>query len=909
MAVNERNMRMDRAVFRSIVNVSAVLLILLSFAGCVTSTALSEPETIFEELPPAITFDSVIINEVGLRNDTLQDTQGGYPLWIELYNSSDEAVSLKDWHIEYTLRDFSESEESPVRVRVSRFPDLILGPKGYRLLFFSPENIPVAYPGVRIAGMDLDGVEVVELFDPTAQVVDRFTIPDEYFREVSRMTLDDPPIRERSAVRDPLLVSAIRTSSVPTPGMANDTAIQPPVPTMASGRYQAGEVFIGFEEYGFEEGWRIRYTINDGTEYDENGNLIAPRAWVLPRNTDGLAYEVTGDITPERSVVVKARRYSPTGAASREIVATYIIDEPTTLPVVSLTMDPRDLWDQKSGFYVIGSDPDQPNYREKWYRTMGFTYFPEWSEREEEGGPVSPEIIDTYRARLYGSSSKVAPTKSFALYADDTYSAEDRIPNLFFDGSAGGVDDLYSIVLRNSGGDNERTYMRDGLMSTIATGLDVDKQDVQPSVAYLNGQYWGLLNIREKVNEHFLKDHHPEIDEDSLDINEGTYRASSEANEGTRDEAMRLFDMSRLKTAGIPFIYDRFKDYVDIEAFIDYIIMQTFVNNTDWPWSNVKFWREHAEGSRWRFILYDLDAGFDTEEYWTRAIEDDSPDGRVDFAMVEYLLLGGPSDLVSSLFRALMRNEEFFNRFLERYEEELAIRFTSENLLQAVESFAALIEADVPRHSLRWTGSDALIGYDRYIDVEGWQEQVSVLRDFARQRPEFVRAELQRVREELHPDDPAIISNGAFTLGDEGWNLGWSTERTIQEIVERPDGGGLAGRVQILQGGEQFWQSTAFVHDDIPIPSGYSVTLSFDIRSSSAWRSGDELQVILFEPESGDEILQVVTRPTTGWQTIVKQVSYTGKEYLNTRLQFRVGKVSTGKDLYIDNVTIDVVKE
>ena len=895
-----------------------VPLLLAVLAGCVTGTTGDQDSSapsagsIALDPTPVLPLDTIVVNEVVLKNDTLQDTRGGYPLWIELHNVSDSPISLKDWHLEYTIAAESGSETPSTRVRISRFPERIMEPQGFLLLVFTQENASLPFPGIRISGMDLHGVEQVDLFDPANRIVDSFTIPDKALQgesEEEEALQELPPVRELSAIRDPQLISAVRLAATPTPGMANDTVIQPPIPVMPSGRYGSGDVQIGFEPYGFDEGWRIRYTMNDGTEYDETGNLVAPRAWILPHNTDGAAYEQTGDVYPDRTVVVKARRYSPTGASSPEVVVTYLIDEPTKLPVVSLTLDPRDLWDAETGIYIIGPDPDQPNYRKRWFRAAGFTFFPEWSDSVDMSAQTQPGIVDTYRLRLYGSSSKAAPTKSFAIYADEDYSTGARIPNLFFDGSAGNIDSFSSIVLRNSGGDNERTYMRDGMMSTLATGLDVDKQDVQPAVIYLNGQFWGLLNIREKVNENFLKDHHPEIDEDSLDIIEGTFRREFYANEGTRDEAIRLYDLSKLTTAGVPFIYERFTEYLDIESFIDYVIIQTFINNTDWPWSNVKYWREHAEGSLWRFILYDMDGGFDTQEYWTAWLPEEDAHGRVDFPMVEHLLLGNPTDLVSTLFRALMRNEEFFTRFLDRYDEELATRFTTEALLERVDAFASLIETDVPRHALRWTGSDELVGYDRYVEPAAWEQEVQILRDFALQRPAYVHAELQRVRAELHPDDPELISNGDFSDGDADWNLGWSPDRTSQEVVERSDGSGLAGRVQILQGGEQFWQAAAFVHDDIPIPSGYTVTLSFDIRTSNAWRSSDELQVILFEPESGDEILQIVTRPKTSWTTVVKQVKYTGKEYLNTRLQFRVGKVSTGKDLLIDNVTIDVVKE
>ena len=74
-----------------------------------------------------------------------------------------------------------------------------------------------------------------------------------------------------------------------------------------------------------------------------------------------------------------------------------------------------------------------------------------------------------------------------------------------------------SVVLRNSGGDFNKSNFRDGLMTHLATETGLVTQAFQPVVVYINGEYWGIQNLREKINEHFVEANF-DVDKDSIDI-------------------------------------------------------------------------------------------------------------------------------------------------------------------------------------------------------------------------------------------------------------------------------------------------------------------------------------------------------------------------------------------------------
>ena len=116
--------------------------------------------------------------------------------------------------------------------------------------------------------------------------------------------------------------------------------------------------------------------------------------------------------------------------------------------------------------------------------------------------------------KIFGAYSRGNDQKSLSIHCRKSYGYENINYKIFEDSE---VEQFETIILRNSGNDFNNSMLRDGFCNKILEPLKIDHQAFRPAVVYLNGEYWGIHNIREKINEEFLATHH-QLDEDKLDI-------------------------------------------------------------------------------------------------------------------------------------------------------------------------------------------------------------------------------------------------------------------------------------------------------------------------------------------------------------------------------------------------------
>lgn len=848
-------------------------ILLLLFTGC--STVGEQYDLVIEQRAQELVREGspeslFRIDEVCLWNDTLLEAaDGSFPDWVEI--GTEERADLKGWRL---VIENAAGEQT----RFSPFPELVITDKEPLLLVFLPSRSSIPARAVRLAASIPQGAVRFLLVDPEGNTRDTFVIP-----ELPPQDEKDPPLRDVSAQRDRLLTERITFTSSPTPGLGYDSRVAPPRFVYESGVYE--QPLLEFDTRGLPEGARIWYTINDGAS---GKGITSDREWDYPTPVSGIAYD--GPVVLSPPAVIKARVYTPQGTASATVTRSYL-DDDSGLPVVSLAVDPYLLWDPQDGIYVIGQG-ETPNFREKRYVTA-FTEF-----LTSEGN-----YADSLSMRLYGSSSKVFVSKSMALYANVGESGR-RIPNLFFEGSAKDIPEFYSLILRNSGGDFLRTMVRDRFMTSLADPLQVRKQDSAPSMVYLNGEYWGILNIREKINEYFIEDHEG-LDPDSLDIVEGSYRDTLYANEGDLQEALRLYEMSESLDPRVDEVYELFDELIDLESLIDYLIIQSFINNTDWPWSNIKMYRERSDGAKWRFILFDTDAGFDTREYFTREFDPEQIPlkGRADYDMIEYLASGEASNYLAVLFSKLIRNERFNSAFILRYEELLEDLFTPEVLRQRLDEVISSVDGVIDRHLERWSVYDPVIELELMFTRQGWEDEVSVLYEFAELRPGYVAEAIERFEEIHRPLPSDLILGGEFEPEYEGyWNLRWSDDKSEQTIIPGED---PFGRIVITDGQQDPWDIAAFVYDGIFVDSGERLTFEVDLWTDSRLRDGEYVRITLFDPESGRTLFSEDVIPTTTRRGYRIGFTNQGDRMLAGRLQFRVGTLREGCELYIDSVKLE----
>ncbi len=211
--------------------------------------------------------------------------------------------------------------------------------------------------------------------------------------------------------------------------------------------------------------------------------------------------------------------------------------------------------------------------------------------------------------------------------------------------------------------------MRDALMTGLVTDLDLDLQAYRPSVVYINGEYWGIHNIREKINEHFLESNCG-IDADHIDILE----CNASVVEGSDEHYLAMIDYIETHDMSDTGNYTYIGNTNGNPNFITYEIAEIFFNNTDWPRNNIKFWRPQTADGKWRWILYDTDFGFGyyfmEEEYYA----ENTLEWATDPNSTE---IGNPP-WSTFLLRSLLENQsfryDFINRFCDLPEHEFPAR-------------------------------------------------------------------------------------------------------------------------------------------------------------------------------------------------------------------------------------------
>ncbi|MCS7035304.1 MAG: CotH kinase family protein [Saprospiraceae bacterium] len=478
--------------------------------------------------------------------------------------------------------------------------------------------------------------------------------------------------------------------------------------------------------------------------------LSAPEGAVIYYTTDGSYPSVrsaryTRPLLVSRTTVIRAlaRRGQVVGRATAQ---TYFIGEPPTkLPIVSVAISPGILFDPEKGIFREGPMADTTAEHRP-----GANF---WTRREfachveiyESDGTCVHNSGAGFR--LFGGYSRIFPQKSIVLVARSRYGKK------FFRHRIFGPDQpkkFKYLVLRNGGSDFAGAHFRDELMNRLTDDWGLEKQAFRPALLYLNGQYWGLYHIREKINARFLEDH-ADVDRDSLDLLEH----QRHVRHGTNDHYLRLLEYIRTHDLAVPAHYEWVRGQMDVENFIDYQIAQIYCFNFD-AGGNIRYWRPHRPGGRWRWILFDTDWGFGMHD----------PNAWQADAIAFFTEPNGPRwpnpPWSTFLLRNLLRNREFQQQFVNRFCDRLNTSLSAENVLREVEWFERTLGPEMPRHLQRWRRSEA-----------NWRRHVAIIRQFAQQRPAVL---YQHLAQHFQTGAPAqlhltvdvggsVIVNNTITVG------------------------------------------------------------------------------------------------------------------------------------------------
>lgn len=673
------------------------------------------------------------INEVVTSNAFgLADGWGQHPDWIELHNPGSEVAELGGWGL----------NDSQTPDGAWRFPEgFSIGPDGHAVVFASGRGLVDPDGNLHTDfALDRQGDDLV-LVDPDDVVVDVVAAP--------------PLDRNRSWGRHPSDPSRWCRFLHPTPGEPNgdvcwdDDDMGAPTLSMASGFYDDPiEVEISPARSG-DEVW---YTL-DGSYPDPEAN---------PDST--MRYEEPLTIEP---AVSSDDRGLPGAVALRsrvlhgqETTATYFVggSRHGDLPVVSLVLDEDYLFDHDEGIYVTGRVREEfqhsgaPTPERSWEVPANFNqrgrewerpaldrlHDPVWFHWCDAGGSCGYQ--NSIGIRIHGNATRAFPRKSFRLYARDEL-GERRFEHPFFgsDSPSG----HRRLLLRNSGNAHSWSLVNDGYLQSLMGHFAADTQAFRPTVVYLNGDYWGIYNLRERFDQHYLELVHG-ADADTvvlLDFGRITVEVGDPSG---ADFYLALLGWMQDNPPASLMARERIEATIDVDSFFDFVIAHVFVGNRDWAGNNARAWRQpdgNGTGTldgRWRWLIVDLDlAGNDRLDPTYDAIVHRLPP-------TEDRYLGGGIPL---LFNHLVGDPRYRDAFLNRFADHMNSTFRPERTVPLLDDLESELESEIPRHIARWEAPSS---------VDAWYSRMEQLRSFMQERPAIQWQQLLE-RFELEGTAPVTI--------------------------------------------------------------------------------------------------------------------------------------------------------
>lgn len=352
------------------------------------------------------------------------------------------------------------------------------------------------------------------------------------------------------------------------------------------------------------------------------------------------------------------------------------------LMCISLIVDPNDLFNYDSGIYVQGSRGDVDNPKKGNYSMRGKAWEKEATVHFfEPNGDL--RFKSTTSLKLHGNLSRAQPQKSFKL----AFKGNPIYSNLFTKNQY-----IHRLILRTpfTSYAQGQSIIMDSFLGELAKSIGLDAMGSIPCNVYLNGEYWGIYHLREKIDQHYLKEKYT-ISKKSIDIVE--YDRESEGYfktvYGTKNEWVSLMNYINKNDLSKKTHFDYFSQKVNINNLIDYLLMETFFANKDWPGNNFKLWKSSDLDNKWKFVIYDMDACFRKDNMFNYILAENQEKGNNIFSS-------------TLIFRKLFKNSSFKEKFLLRYQSLIEKDFNPKTLKKRLSALEKEISPSIQHQVDRW---------------------------------------------------------------------------------------------------------------------------------------------------------------------------------------------------------------
>ena len=615
--------------------------------------------TLAECVPVFAEESALYISEVMSQNGTYKDGEA-YD-WVEITNRGKANADLSGWYLSDSL-DVPMKWAFPEGTRVKAGECVVVYCTGEEM---NPGKNGVYYADFKLSSGGDDAV----LSAPDGTLQDRLSLPEQYGNITYGIAPD----------------GSVGFFAEQTPGKKNAEDVYParakaPVIVTEGGFYDEKVTVI----CAGGRGQTLRYTL-DGATPTENSKEF-PAA--------GLEIGETASL--------RVIAFEENKVPSQTVAATYFIADPSPVAVVSLTTDNKYLFDQRTGALVKGTG-STPNYEKEWEYPVHIEYF-------DENGVCLINQMGTFTAS--GHSARQNSQKSIAIYARNAF-GDDRFyfnpfPNRDYDS-------YKSLLLRSTNSDAFSTRLRDVVFTSLAEKLDIIYQDARPIQVYINGEYWGHYNLREKINKHFVAawEQIDYADKETVDKIDILARTGSDAyvQNGSNEDWLKLCEFCKTKDLNDPDNLQYVLDNLDVDSLFTHAAFEIITGNYDI--TNVRMYR--VPGGKWKYLLFDVEAGFLS----------------MDQAPLENYIKD--LDRPIQAFRheplnALLRVPEMKEKFLMRFAQILETSFLWPYVESKFEPWEQVLEEILPRQNERWP----------YLTMKEWRQNVDAVKYYARVRPKKI---------------------------------------------------------------------------------------------------------------------------------------------------------------------------
>ncbi len=385
-----------------------------------------------------------------------------------------------------------------------------------------------------------------------------------------------------------------------------------------------------------------------------------------------------------KTTVVKAISYESKKKASSVVTGTYILNENHTLPVLSISLP-------ASSFDNLNRHPDST--------TLTVAAHAELYEKEKSFS------VDC-GLKLFGGQTRYISKKSYALKFSTKYGPANLEYKVFDNREAVSYN---TLVVRSGSQDSVGSMIRDELATSIMDKYGtVDVQAYKAVILYVNGEYWGVYFLREKVDEEFLK-HHYNVEEEGSNI----VRIDNNVTVGSSKDYRDLVNYAATHNLSNSANYEYVSSKLDIDNFIDFWVGELFVANNDIV--NTRFFNHPkiADG-KIRMIFYDFDYALYFYN-WNYMQWMTSASGL------------GEYHYNNTLLRALLTNSSFKKRFLERLSWNLKNVWTDKNVINQYNELVNLLKPEMKRNQKRWG-----------MTYQEWEDNCKELKTYLTKRRKYV---------------------------------------------------------------------------------------------------------------------------------------------------------------------------